>query len=61
VISTETRFLDAYRAIRAELDRRIAQPDVVDTLVTFYTSLGADALVRSRSAEAVERGAQVKR
>lgn len=61
VISTEARFLDAYRAIRAELERRIPQPDAVDTLVTFYTSLGADALVRQRAGEPAEKGAHAQR
>lgn len=69
VVSTEARFLEAYRAIRAELERRIGQaeaegrasPEAADTLVTFYTSLGADALVRPRAAEAVARGAHVRR
>jgi len=61
VISTDPRFLDAYRAIRAELERRIPQPQTADTLVTFYTSLGADALVRTRAAEATEKGVHAQR
>ncbi len=65
VISTEGRFLEAYRAIRAELERRTAQgeaaarggaSDAMDTLVTFYTSLGADALVRPGPVESAVRG-----
>jgi hypothetical protein len=61
VVSTENRFLDAYRAIRAELDRRVGQPEAVDTLITFYTSLAADALVRPRTAERLEKGAHAQR
>ncbi|HEY4188457.1 MAG TPA: hypothetical protein VGP07_25505 [Polyangia bacterium] len=68
VISTEARFLDAYRAIRAELERRTGQSeaarsagDMTDTLVTFYTSLGADALVRTSVVETSARGANVRR
>jgi hypothetical protein len=64
VIATETRFLDAYRAIRVELDRRsgtAAQTvaaggptgDVADTLTAFYSSLAADALVREVAAGSV--------
>jgi hypothetical protein len=69
VISTEARFLEAYRAIRAELERRTvpseaaarAGADVTDTLVTFYASLGADALVRTSVVEAATRGVNVRR
>ena len=69
VISTEGRFLEAYRAIRAELERRTTAPEsaaaggsaAADTLVTFYWSLAADALVRPRVAEAAERSAHVRR
>ena len=61
VIATETRFLDAYRAIRAELERRngngrqASAPGTgeVDTLTAFYSSLAADALVRDVAAGAI--------
>jgi hypothetical protein len=63
VISTENRFLDAYRAIRAELERRgadtkvaAANSDVADTLVAFYSSLAADALVRNAAVGVAPRG-----
>lgn len=62
VIATETRFLDAYRAIRAELDRRgaeipaAANSEVADTLFTFYSSLAADGLVRTAATGVAARG-----
>jgi len=63
VISTENRFLDAYRAIRAELERRgadtkvaAANSDAADTLVAFYSSLAADALVRNAAVGVAPRG-----
>jgi hypothetical protein len=62
VIATETRFLDAYRAIRAELERRAvetpqpANSEAGDTLVIFYASLAADALVRTAVVGAAARG-----
>lgn len=69
VVSTEGRFLEAYRAIRAELERRTAQSeaagrgsaDTTDTLVTFYMSLAADALVRASVVESSVRGANARR
>jgi hypothetical protein len=72
VVSTEVRFLDAYRAIRAELERRNAEPAngasagpgesssgaAAETLLSFYLSLAADALVRpATAAEPLVRGA----
>ena len=62
VISTENRFLDAYRAIRAELERRgaetavAANSEAADTLVAFYSSLAADALVRTAAVGVAARG-----
>lgn len=61
VIATETRFLDAYRAIRAELDRRLADTTAAnseagDTLIAFYSSLAADALVRTAAVGTAPRG-----
>ena len=71
VISTEARFLEAYRAIRIELERRNGEPGeeseesgvaAADTLVIFYASLAADALVRPAVAvEPVMRGAHARR
>ena len=73
VISTEKSFLDAYRAIRAELERRSAAGAVAertdggasttDTLAIFYHALAADALVRADAvgSEALSRGAHARR
>lgn len=76
VVSTEVRFLDAYRAIRAELERRNGEPqtnganagngessaDAAETLLIFYSSLAADALVRpATAAEPLARGAHAGR
>jgi len=77
VVSTETRFLDGYRAIRAELERRNGDPAssaaaaanqtdkggaAADSLVIFYSLLAADALVRAAPvAMPVARGANARR
>ena len=77
VVSTEASFLDGYRAIRAELERRNGDPasaaaavanegdkggTAADSLVIFYSLLAADALVRTAPlALPVARGAHARR